>query len=57
YYGFPVNTEMLKAGLVWYYERSQRLPTWKDFQTKAQEQKVGLWSDPDPIPPWQFRRK
>jgi endonuclease YncB( thermonuclease family) len=48
---------MLKAGLVWYYERSQRLPTWKDFQTKAQEQKVGLWSDPDPIPPWQFRRK
>ena len=22
YYGFPVNTEMLKAGLAWYYERS-----------------------------------
>jgi micrococcal nuclease len=57
YYGFPVNTEMLKAGLAWYYERSPRLPTWKDFQTKAQEQKVGLWSDPDPVPPWVFRSK
>jgi len=57
YYGFPVNIEMLKAGLAWYYERSRRLPTWKDFQTKAQEQKVGLWSDPNPIPPWLFRSK
>jgi len=24
---------------------------------KAQEQKVGLWSDPDPVPPWVFRSK
>jgi micrococcal nuclease len=48
---------MLKAGLGWYYERSPRLPAWKDLQTKAQERKTGIWSDPDPIPPWQFRGK
>jgi endonuclease YncB( thermonuclease family) len=57
YYGFPVNTEMLKAGLAWYYERSPRLPSWQDLQTKARERKIGIWSDPDPIPPWQFRGK
>lgn len=57
YYGFPVNTEMLKAGLVWYYERAPRLPAWKDLELKAKERKVGLWSAPDSIPPWQFRGK
>lgn len=57
YYGFPINTEMLKAGLAWYYERVPRLPAWKEFQALAQERKSGLWSDPDPIPPWVFRGK
>ena len=57
YYGFPVNAEMLKAGLAWYYERAPRMQAWKDLELKAQERKVGLWSEPDPIPPWQYRRR
>ena len=55
-----LNEELVKAGLAWVYWQYCHHPiceTWKGLQTGARMDKRGLWLDPDPIPPWEFRRK
>jgi endonuclease YncB( thermonuclease family) len=55
-----LNEELVKAGLAWVYDRychEMICNTWKSFQLRAKLDKQGLWADPNPIPPWEFRRK
>ena len=55
-----LNEELIKAGLGWVYWQYCHHPiceTWKGLQIGARMDKCGLWADPDPIPPWEFRRK
>jgi endonuclease YncB( thermonuclease family) len=55
-----LNEELLKAGYAWvYYQYCHELicHAWADYQFAAKLDKRGLWRDPDPIPPWEFRRK
>jgi endonuclease YncB( thermonuclease family) len=55
-----LNEELVKAGLAWVYWKYCHHPiceSWKNFQLRARFDKRGLWSDPDRIPPWEFRRK
>jgi endonuclease YncB( thermonuclease family) len=58
--GRGVCDELLKAGLAWLYYLYCNLPIcaeWKKLESKAQEAGRGLWSEPNPVPPWEFRRK
>jgi endonuclease YncB( thermonuclease family) len=54
--------EVLKAGLAWHYKQYQREQTPKDRQRYSQGeidargQQIGLWVDPEPIPPWEWRK-
>jgi len=53
-----LNKELVKAGLAWVYDRYCSEPiceSWRNFQLRANFDKLGLWSDPNPIPPWEFR--
>ena len=55
-----LNEELVKAGLAWVYWKYCHHPiceTWKGLQMGARMDKRGLWSDPNRIPPWEFRRK
>jgi endonuclease YncB( thermonuclease family) len=55
-----LNKELVKAGLAWVYDRYCSEPiceSWGNFQLRAKIDKRGLWADPNPIPPWEFRRK
>ena len=55
-----LNEELVKAGLAWvYYQYCHELicHAWADYQFAAKLDKRGLWRDPDPIPPWEFRRQ
>ncbi len=55
-----LNEEIVKAGFGWVYDRYCDWPiceTWKALQLKAKLSKRGLWIDPSPVPPWEFRRK
>lgn len=55
-----LNKELVKAGLAWVYDRYCSEPiceSWRNFQLRARMDKRGLWSDPDRIPPWEYRRK
>lgn len=54
--GKDVSTEMIRAGAAWLYERYNNDPRLKAVQGEAAAAKRGLWADPNPIPPWQFRR-
>ena len=56
--GKCLNEELLRAGLAWLYERFCNRPhcrEWKQIELTAREGKVGLWADPNPVPPWEFR--
>ena len=55
-----LNEELLKAGYAWvYYQYCHEMicHAWADYQFAAKLDKRGLWADPNPIPPWEFRRK
>ncbi len=55
-----LNEELVKAGLAWVYWKYCHHPicvSWENFQLRARFDKRGLWADPNPIPPWEFRRK
>lgn len=61
-FGRDVNLEQVKAGLAWHYKyyldeqspEDRRL--YADAETEARSARRGLWADPGPIPPWDFRR-
>jgi endonuclease YncB( thermonuclease family) len=55
-----VNEELLNAGFAWVYTRYCVRPIcekWRALESEAREARRGLWADPNPIPPWEFRRK
>jgi endonuclease YncB( thermonuclease family) len=61
-FGRDVNLEQVRAGLAWHYKYYQDEQTpndrrlYADAETEARSAARGLWADPDPIPPWDFRR-
>ena len=55
-----VNEELINAGFTWVYTRYCDRPIcerWKMLENEAREAKRGLWAEPNPIPPWDFRRQ
>ena len=55
--GLNVNLEMVCGGHAWWYERYARFDSdLEDCQESAQEARLGLWEDEDPMPPWVWRR-
>jgi endonuclease YncB( thermonuclease family) len=55
--GANVNEELLRRGLVWHYTDYDRNEMWAALQTQAQQQKRGLWNQPNPTAPWQWRKE
>jgi len=60
--GKDANLEQVKLGLAWHYKHYQRdqSPTDRLLYSEAEKfsknQKLGLWQDKNPLPPWEFRR-
>jgi micrococcal nuclease len=55
--GRSLNSEMVGAGLAWVYRRYTDDPALLASEKEARKRGLGLWADPDPVPPWDFRRK
>lgn len=51
-----VNSQMLKTGMAWHYKKYSKDETLAEFETIAREHKIGLWSLPCPIEPWEYRK-
>lgn len=60
--GVDVNLVQVKAGMAWWYEKYRKEQSERDqYLYSAQEQeakakRVGLWSDQNPVPPWDWRK-
>ena len=52
-----VNEALLSAGLAWHYIHFDKNPKWAKLEEKARGDKKGLWSKPNAIAPWKFRRR
>ena len=52
-----VNQEMVRQGLAWHFKRYSQDKILAQLETEAREAKKGLWSDPNPISPWDWREK
>ena len=54
--------EQIKRGLAWHYKRFEKEQSLEDQVAYAQAEKnanayqMGLWGEPDPIAPWDWRR-
>lgn len=55
--GKSLNRELVRNGYAWWYRRYSKDQTLGELEQEAQSARRGLWSDPKPIPPWDYRRK
>lgn len=59
--GQNANLNQVKAGMAWHYKEYEKEQSAVDrdeyskAEAMAHTQRLGLWSDPHPIPPWDFR--
>lgn len=53
--GKNVNAEMVGAGLAWVYTRYNTDPSLPALEQQARDNRVGLWRDGSPVPPWSYR--
>ncbi len=61
--GQDVNLAQVKAGMAWFYRYYQKELSPEDRRryAKAEDQartdRLGLWQDKNPMPPWEWRRQ
>ena len=51
-----LNELMVKKGAAWHYNEFSTDTCMARLQQEAREKSLGLWADPNPIPPWEYRR-
>ena len=54
--GVYVNEAEIQAGLCWVYARYSRRKYYVE-EREARAKAIGLWSQPDPLPPYKFRQE
>jgi endonuclease YncB( thermonuclease family) len=55
--GVNVNAEMVRQGMAWVYRQYATDRSLFALEGEARAGRRGLWADPSPVPPWQFRRQ
>ena len=61
--GQDICHQQIKAGLAWHYKNYQNQQPLADrdaysaSETAAKNEKLGLWSAPRPVAPWDFRKR
>jgi endonuclease YncB( thermonuclease family) len=55
--GKDANADLVAQGMAWVYTRYNKDKSLIPLQQAAQQAKRGLWSDPQPVPPWEWRKR
>ena len=56
--GTNVNHTLVKDGWCWWYRKYAPGDTVLDkLEKEAREARQGLWADPQPVPPWKWRKR
>ncbi len=53
--GKSANAELVAAGLAWQYTYYSKDKSLAALEKAAKAKRLGLWADPSPIPPWEYR--
>jgi len=62
-HGVDANIEQVKAGMAWWYRKYAREQSLSDQDNYAAAEELaksdskGLWNDPNPIAPWEWRKR
>ncbi|MFT3679787.1 MAG: thermonuclease family protein [Ferruginibacter sp.] len=51
-----VNKALVKAGLAWHFLKYSTDNSYDELEAVARKNKIGLWADEHPTPPWQWRK-
>ena len=60
--GKDMNLEQVASGMAWHYKEYQDEQSradqlmYSEAEVDARNAKRGLWYDPEPIPPWEYRK-
>jgi len=55
---YSLNEALIASGYAWVYKRycvRSACKEWLEIELEARKMKRGLWSIPNPTPPWEFR--
>lgn len=55
--GRNLNRELVRNGFAWHYRRYSSDQTLEALEQEAGDNRRGLWHDPHPVPPWEFRQE
>ena len=53
--GRSLNRELVRAGYAWWYRKYSSDTTLGLLESEARSGRRGLWADPNPVPPWDWR--
>jgi len=53
--GVEINLEQIKRGMAWVDVKQAKDPVYAQAEEQARTAHVGLWSQPNPLPPWEYR--
>ena len=62
YNNTDIDLQQIEAGLAWHYKQYANEQSKEDrmlyaeAETRARAAHLGLWNDPNPIPPWEWRK-
>ena len=54
--GIDVNRELVAQGYAWVYRKYSDDAELLRLESEAKQKGLGLWAEPNPIPPWEWRR-
>ena len=55
--GVELNEALVRNGLAWHYEIRVSDRALAEAERYARAARVGIWSEPKPVPPWRWRRQ
>lgn len=50
-----VSAEQVKHGMAWVYRKYSKDKSLLPLEDEAKSQQLGIWSDSNPTPPWEYR--
>jgi len=51
-----LGAEMIRAGMAWHFKKYSDDIRLGKLEQQARQERVGLWADPKPIAPWDYRK-
>lgn len=54
--GRNLNKELVKNGLAWHFKKYSDNEEYAQLEIEAKNNKIGIWSEPNPIAPWDWRK-